>query len=705
MIACSALLWCIISCRFAYAADATIGTLATADTSVQIEAQDTRLKLLALKSVRCDWNWATGNELPLINAVEVNGQSKSTHWKFKMHSSSKGKPGQPAQEIFVFETEEPALELKSTWTAYSGPGPIEHQITIRNKSQTAVLLPLQPSLVFDARGPTRQSLDNIWVEKGAGKPSAIGIHRTKIEKDFAALLTSLPYSDDEPRDAIPWTAIQDGSGQQGLFAGIEFSGRVQIALRAIPDGASASGVHAELGLDSRQPFRTKLLPGETFEAPTVFVGCYQGDVDDGANQLHRWVEAHLRPPVHDERYPLLVNNSWGSGMAVDEKLALKMIEDSAELGLELFHIDAGWFRGVGNWHADEKKFPHGLAPIADAAHKNGLKFGLWVGWAQGGHMPSDGGQNLSVFDPAMKNWFTRDYKPEWRTAEFYGADVCIGDVPARDWCLNALRRIVKENKLDLLEHDQRTIMDKCERTNHLHTTSRTDIAYQGARGYYHIYDTLRADNPNLLFEDCINGGRMVDFGVVKRTHYISITDVYDPLSNRRAFYDSSYPLPPSMCECYVENHPGTNISNFKYMLRSGMMGWCTIMLDMSKWNQEQRAAGKRQFEIYKTKLRPLIARGNLYHVSDRPDGKRWDGIQYVSPELDKGVLFAFRGTTDAFLHFFKLKGLAAERKYELTFEDGTEKPIAMSGQELMQKGIGVNLPGRESSELIFFKSN
>src|SRR5690349_1741834 len=75
MIVCSALLWWGISCRLAFAADATIGTLASADASVQIEARDTQLKLLALKSVRCGWNWAAGNELPLIKSVEVNGES------------------------------------------------------------------------------------------------------------------------------------------------------------------------------------------------------------------------------------------------------------------------------------------------------------------------------------------------------------------------------------------------------------------------------------------------------------------------------------------------------------------------------------------------------------------------------------------------------------------------------------------------------
>jgi len=141
------------------------------------------------------------------------------------------------------------------------------------------------------------------------------------------------------------------------------------------------------------------------------------------------------------------------------------------------------------------------------------------------------------------------------------------------------------------------------------------------------------------------------------------------------------------------------------MLRSGMMGWCTIMLDMSKWTPEQRAAAKRQFELYKTELRPLIAHGNLYHVSRRPDGVEWDGIEYVSPELDKGVLFAFRGTTDVGTHSFKLKGLAPEKRYDLTFEDGSAKPRTQNGKELMEQGIGVMLSGRpQSSELIFFKS-
>jgi len=61
---------------------------------------------------------------------------------------------------------------------------------------------------------------------------------------------------------------------------------------------------------------------------------------------------------------------------VDEKLSRSMIDLSAEMGLELFHIDAGWFRAVGDWHPEAGKFPHGLGPVADYAHSKGLKFGL-----------------------------------------------------------------------------------------------------------------------------------------------------------------------------------------------------------------------------------------------------------------------------------------------------------------------------------------
>jgi parallel beta-helix repeat protein len=45
---------------------------------------------------------------------------------------------------------------------------------------------------------------------------------------------------------------------------------------------------------------------------------------------------------------------------------------------------------------------------------------------------------------------------------------------------------------------------------------------------------------------------------------------------------------------------------------------------------------------YKTKIRPLVSTGNLYHVLPRPDDKVWDGVEYFDPAAKKGTVYVFR---------------------------------------------------------------
>src|SRR5437660_9576766 len=121
-----------------------------------------------------------------------------------------------------------------------------------------------------------------------------------------------------------------------------------------------------------------------------------------------------------------------------------------------------------------------------------------------------------------------------------------------------------------------------------------NVTYHAMRAYYDIYEHTRQEHPGLLSEICNAGGRMVDFGSAAHGDYFSITDTYDPLSNRRAFYDASYLLPAAMLEAYVEKWPTPTIDNFRYMVRSGMMGWLTIMLDTTAWTEQQHTAAKEE---------------------------------------------------------------------------------------------------------------
>jgi alpha-galactosidase len=233
-------------------------------------------------------------------------------------------------------------------------------------------------------------------------------------------------------------------------------------------------------------------------------------------------------------------------------------------------------------------------------------------------------------------------------------------------------------------------------------SNSTDVSYHAVRAYYDIYQKLRREHPGLLFEICNDGGRMVDFGSAAHGDYFSITDSYAPLSNRRAFYDASYLLPPAMLESYVEKWPVPRPENFLYILRSGMMGWVTIMLNTTAWTPEQHETARRAIALYKQKLRPLIRDARLYHVSARPDGVNWDGTEYWDPARGQGVVFAFRGTTPGeSVHDFVLAGLERAKRYELHFEDASAKDMQATGGELMTSGLEVHLPNPLSSELVF----
>lgn len=644
-----------------------------------------------------DWARNPVPETALPASVEVMGETRNLAWKYVSASSGKDTIS------FTYRCDAPRMEYVSTWKAFSGHGPVEHYAVLRNLGPSPVRLTPPPTIALPLSTIPAHKLEYWWVNKGAGyEPLEGGTFTDVVSADYAKVLHSGPYSpDEENRDAIPWFCLHDADGKGGVYGGIEFSGWVDISAKRVNGGP----FEMSMGLQARDgKTKTIVQPDGKLVFPTCFIGAYTGEVDDGCNRLHRWVEAHLRPAVPGGVTPLLVNNSWGSGMAVDETLAKKMIDDCADLGIEIYHVDAGWYKNVGDWHTNPAKFPNGLEKASDYAHSKNLKFGLWVGWTQGGSQRNAGPNVLSVFNPMQKNWFGRDMPQDWNNWEFTGEPACMGSANSRGWCLGQLRRMVKDYRLDLLEHDQPMILDDCNRNGHGHIPSDpVDVSRAAADGYYAVYDQLRKENPNLLFEDCVNGGRMVDFGVAKRVHYICVTDSYDPWTLRRAFYDASYPFPPSMIELYLANVPGDTMASFRSMLRSAMLGWATIMIDTSQWTPEQHQAAKKEFACYKNDLRPLIATGNIYHILPRPNGKRWEAFQYVNESQAGGVVFAFR-QGDAETQTIKLRGLAAKSAYSITSADGSLTKTMMTGRELMDTGLTLKITDPQGSDLIFLET-
>lgn len=695
------------------------GRVGTRDVSIELRAEATapRLSRIGLRGTQ-GWRNETAEEL--IASADINGRHHDLAWTLNAAASSTNEH----QVVFVYECLEPHLQLRWTWIAQSGGGPVEHTTQIENLDTREIWIPLQESLRFSVPVAAASRLRHVYIDKGAGKPSEIGTHADEMPVGYRWSGTSSTYAqlfNDKPREVIPWFAIQNfDPAESGWYAGVEFSGRIRLNCER-----SARSVQGVIGLNPEpgSSFRTRLEPGESFATPTVFLGAYRGGLDGMGNVLRPWVREVLgnRQAWRDAKYPLTVNNSWGSGMQVDESLALKMIRDSAELGLEMFHLDAGWFRAVGDWRPDPKKFPRGLVYLAGIAHLHGLRFGIWVDWTQAGISRQPGA--LNVRDPKVRDWMVSNLPSDWRPHEFKGQTIDLGVPAAQQYADSELNRLVNDYRLDMLEHDGYLVAQGCVRRDHPHappdtsdlhifftrdgnsaveSSNSTDVSYHAVRAYYAVYAKLRQNHPQLLLEICNDGGRMVDFGSAAHGDYFSITDSYDPLSNRQAFYDASHLLPPAMLESYVEKWPSRTIENFRYMLRSGMMGWLTLMLDTTGWSAAEHAAAKAEMQVYQQQLRPLIRDAALYHVAPRPDGLHWDGIEYFDSKQQKGVLYAFRGSDPKDSEYvYHLRGTVPGRKYRVHFRDGSSPDLVIRGEKLLSSGITVRLPVPNSSELAF----
>jgi hypothetical protein len=677
-------------------------TLASADTEITLEAGPEAPLLLRVAMPDGNiWNNRAAEKL-------IPGP-----WRFLPAQSTAGR-----QLVrFVYESDNPHLRLSWEWEARSAHGPIEHRIRIQNLSGQELWLPLQDSFQFRFAVSPQEELKQFWVEKGASAPSPEGgVHLVTLQDRYQWTGTSSTYAHPPkgaPREMIPYLLIERaGSKQEGWYMGIEFSGRTRISLRR-----DSSSLFGEAGLNPDPgPYRTRLPAGGTYETPVTFLGAFRGGPDGAGNILRRWIRDVLNNPVtlRNPQYPLLVSNSWGSGMAINEQQAHGMIQDASLLGLEMFHLDAGWFRAIGDWTANPDKFPHGVAAVADYAHKLGLKFGLWTDWTQAG--------TEAVHALPTRNWLTIDPPKGWRPADFKGITMDIGVPAARQWAAALLTKLVEDFHLDMLEHDGYLVAQGCERKNHPHAaldeaTARrfrdedflwvsgsndTDVSDHATRAYYQVQSELRNQFPALLFEVCNDGGRMVDFGSAAHGDYFSTSDAYDPLGNRRAFFDASYVLPSAMLESYVEKWPSPSMAGFRYMLRSGMMGWFSLMQDSQAWTAAQHSAAREEFGLYKRRLRPLIRSADLYHASDRPDGLHWDGIEYFDAGTGHGVLYAFHGSllSDS-SHTFPISGLRGQRVYKITFQDHSMPDYQASGEEIARRGILVKEPDPNTSELIF----
>jgi alpha-galactosidase len=86
----------------------------------------------------------------------------------------------------------------------------------------------------------------------------------------------------------------------------------------------------------------------------------------------------------DRTRPVLVNNWEATYFDFNADKIENIARAGAELGIELFVLDDGWFghrdndrSSLGDWIVDQKKLPQGLENLAERVNKLDMQFGLW----------------------------------------------------------------------------------------------------------------------------------------------------------------------------------------------------------------------------------------------------------------------------------------------------------------------------------------
>jgi hypothetical protein len=675
-------------------------SLSTTDTIVEISVRGGVPSITKLGSPRLKSNWLLA-PVPetLLPSVLETGSTLSTKWKYEGgHFES-----EIGKLTLRFSNAVPALELQSIWQARPGHGPIEHWLTVTNRSDSVITIGHQDSLILKHMTiPERESMDAWWIRRGGlNATDEGGTFVRSVGRNLDETLTSDPTDGASP---VPWLALQIGTSR-GLYVGWEFSGIGRIHFHGAPEpGSSPATKPAELKIEigNDPAFKTDIPAKETFLVPPAFVGCYSGDIDDGSYTLHRFVLDKLLPSFpRGYLFPSLAYNPYldGGGANAREADVLRSAALASEFGFETFVVDAMWFPQSGDWRWDPKRFPNGPKLIEEYLHNHNMQFGLWMAYTHG----SDSNDPRALTISKHSDWFAAPPKLDRETHINGDALVDLGYDPTRDWVEQATQQAVAEYKLDYFKTDYTPVVTRCQQVSHRHHYG-VDVSYWSALGYYAVQEALLQKFPTLIAEGCSGAGHIKDFGNIQRVHSIATTDTLSSLPDRQGIYDSSFAFPPAALVTYTYENYHDTVSDAPepYLWRSAMMSqWQIAPTHSASWTQAQRAGVKRATEIYKSWIRPILRDVEVHHILPRPDGYHWDGLFYWSPSLRRGTVYIFRPNSDQAQWHVYLRGLDPQGRYALRAEDHSLSDAAFSGAELMDSGLTVRLPNKYTSDLVY----
>jgi alpha-galactosidase len=272
------------------------------------------------------------------------------------------------------------------------------------------------------------------------------------------------------------------------------------------------------------PGEIALRRGEWYSTPWVLVTASDHGLDGAAQSVHRWQRSL---PAHPDVQPVTLNVWEAVYMHHSFEALADIARRAADLGVERFVVDDGWFHlrrdddaGLGDWWVDPEVWPKGLGPLIDFVHRLGMDFGLW-------------------FEPEMINPNSDAYRqhPQWalhtdgrlpmpqRNQQVL--DLTNPDAYAH--VLDQMSALFEKYPIDYVKWDHNRDLLEAGSTR----AGEAPAVHGQTLAFYRLLDELHARFPKIVWESCASGGGRIDMGVIERVSRFWTSDVTDALSRQQ----------------------------------------------------------------------------------------------------------------------------------------------------------------------------
>lgn len=602
--------------------------------------------------------------------------------------------------------------LSSVWSAYSDfDGPVSHAVRLENSSDVGMFVTAADSFSAELSKPSGDFTVS-YAYKGAMYETAYGYRCDTVNPGYdMEVFSSTDYNNGMNIDAgyMPWTTLHGTN--EGLNIGVVWSDcRLHIY-------GTDGGAYVRAGMRPR--FKTVIPDGSAYLIPETFFDAYGGSIDDGSNQLKKWLFAFSMPEVNriDDSLPSFSFNFWE--VLDEERRSWRMsdakfyaaVHQLAEMGVEEITVDTYWWKELGDWRGVHEKWQSSMTHSSEYVHLLGLDFTIYMQAGNGGATHTDALTAAGIH--ANPDWFARGENISWD-------ELCLADPDAYEYLSAYLKNYFMEHGLDGMRTDFGYLLGYCGKKGHAHINERADVGYWTSVNWYSLLDELyelfpvptdvNGDSEARYYkwENCNCGGTHKDFASMRRATRVQTTDAYDPINVRRSFYDASYMFPSMQLMLWMNDYmynPDGPYPNDNYRFWSQLLGSPCPMISMpSDMSPTAYASLANSIKIYKNWMRELVKYGNVYHILPRADGVNWDGIQYFDPDTGKGAVLAFKpdpkGTVDDTVSL-KFAGIDPEKSYYVWSEEGYIPFATYKGSALVN-GLDLTIAGSYGAEIIYY---